>query len=185
MSLDCRVSSAKAGSALISHCLHRITGCNLCSHTFPYLTVSWCFYFFNAGTISAFKSVLQMSFNIQVLATIPPHCDKYSAAAFHKPLLHLSQISSHLSFKGSSLYSSLPLGNGEASCGFCKGHFTKAGWIQGRTWGLKTISGLRSLLFSPAWKLYSYPDFHFLPRAWNKKKCLHPISFLYILLKPH
>lgn len=45
MSLDCRVSSAKAGSALISHCLHRITGCNLCSHTFPYLTVSWCFYF--------------------------------------------------------------------------------------------------------------------------------------------
>lgn len=40
MNLDCRVSSAKAGSAIISHYIHRITGCNLCSHTFPHLTVS-------------------------------------------------------------------------------------------------------------------------------------------------
>ena len=135
----------------------------ICVHTHFLIWLFSDALFFNAGTISVFKSVIQ--FNCILISkcqsTVLPRCDKHSTAVFHMPLLLLSNIFSHLLLRaGLSALHYPPANRGgqlwllqrashESNMNIGEGHERES---------LQTISGLRSPFFGPeAWKLYFDP----------------------------
>lgn len=125
--------------------------CDLHPHAFPHWAVDALF--FNVGTISELKSVLQCA------SVVPPFCPTVTRVVQLHFTYHCcsSNTFSPLLLRAGLFALHFPWVAGEASCGFCKRRLMKALRVWGREY-LQAIRGLRSPFFGPAaWKLYFYP----------------------------
>lgn len=190
MCLCCRVSSAKAGVALIARCLHRLF-LSRPWFVFTHISSFDCLsdaLFFNTGTISVFKSVLQFNciYISECWPTIRPHWDKQSPAAFHVPLLHLSAVSSHLSLRAGLLLHTCPGQRNRLPTASAKGtSWKQQGYRrEHERQKLQTISGSRSRFFvqqNCTFKhhFWDIPDFGLEPKNRTKASILSPFDMYY------